>query len=108
MPIPPTATTAQAHRDAGATETGARDRVAPVAGKLRGNVLHALVAAGEHGCTAWEATVALGFDLDRLYSIAPRLPELVRDGYARVGGRRGDRQFYVATAAGIAWAEGTR
>ena len=34
----------------------------------------------------------------------PRFAELIRDGYVRVGGRRGDRQFYVATAAGLAWA----
>jgi len=95
----------QAHRDAGETETAARDRIAPKVGQLKARVLHALTEAGEQGLTATEATEAIGYTLDRLYSVAPRLPELVRGGYAAVTARRGDRQVYVATAAGIAWAE---
>ena len=99
-----TAKTAQAHRDAGETETEARDRVAPIAGKLRGDVLAAVVKAGPMGLTALEATIMLDRDARRLYSYAPRFAELVRDGYLMVGGRRGRRQFYVATDAGLAWA----
>lgn len=95
---------AQAHTSAGPTELAARRRIAPVAGKLRGRVLFMLAQFGDEGLTATEATTALGYDLDRLYSVAPRLPELVKDGYAAVAGRRGDRQVYVATTAGLAWA----
>lgn len=103
----PTATQAQAHADAGSSERSAQRRIAPVAGKLRGRVLAAVAAAGENGLTAVEATEALHYNMAQLYSVAPRFAELIRDGYVRVGGRRGDRQFYVATAAGIAWAEGS-
>ena len=99
---------AQAHADAGATERAARDRIAPRAGNLRGRVLAAVAAAGENGLTAVEATEVLHYNMAQLYSVAPRFAELIRDGYVRVGGRRGDRQFYVATPAGLAWAEAAK
>jgi hypothetical protein len=99
---------AQAHADAGGTERAARDRIAPKAGQLRGRVLAAVAAAGNEGLTAVEATEALGYNMAQLYSVAPRFAELIRQGYVLVGGRRGDRQFYVATAAGSAWAESQR
>lgn len=95
---------APAHRGAGVTERAARDRVAPRAGTLRGRVLRALVAT-ETGLTAVEATSAIGLPTDRLYTVAPRLPELVHDGYAEVVGRRGDRQTYGPTAKGRTWTE---
>jgi hypothetical protein len=97
--------TAQAHADAGPTELAAQRRIAPIAGKLRGRVLAAVAAAGDDGLTAVEATEALHYNMAQLYSVAPRFAELIRDGYVRVGGRRGDRQFYVATEAGTAWAQ---
>ena len=96
--------TAQAHAAAGSSERAAQRRIAPVAGNLRGRVLAAVAAAGDDGLTAVEATEALHYNMAQLYSVAPRFAELIRDGYVRVGGRRGDRQFYVATDAGIAWA----
>ena len=96
---------AQAHHGAGSTERASRDRIAPKAGKLRGDILLALAAAGNRGLTATEATEVVGRDMAQLYSVAPRLPELVRQGYAFVWGRRGDRQVYVASEAGRAWAK---
>ena len=97
--------TAQAHADAGSSERAAQRRIAPVAGHLRGRVLAAVAKAGDDGLTAVEATEALHMNMAQLYSVAPRFAELIRDGYVRVGGRRGDRQFYVATSAGLAWAQ---
>ena len=100
----PTSPQAQAHADAGSSERAAQRRIAPIAGKLRSRVLAAVVEAGDNGLTAVEATEALHYNMAQLYSVAPRFAELIRDGYVRVGGRRGDRQFYVATDAGAAWA----
>lgn len=100
----PTSPQAQAHHAAGSSERAAQRRIAPVAGNIRGRVLLAVVAAGDDGLTAVEATEALHYNMAQLYSVAPRFAELIRDGYVRVGGRRGDRQFYVATEVAHEWA----
>ena len=101
----PTSNVAQAHAEPTPTEQAAQRRIAPHAGKLRGRVLAAVAAAGEDGLTALEVTQVLGYGIEKLYSCAPRLPELERDGYVRKGPVRDDRVAYVATAAGHAWAE---
>jgi polyferredoxin len=99
---------AQAHADAGPTELAARRKAAPVAGKLRGQVLAAVVAAGDFGLTVPEALEGLNLPERKRYSLAPRLPELVRDGYVvKSLISRDGFAAYVATAAGIAWAEGS-
>lgn len=112
--VSPQRAEARAHRGAGRAEREARDRIAPQVGTIRGRVLRMLVAAGDVGLTATEARDLLeaehGEDRD-LYSVAPRLSELVSDGYARQSGsyRRKKpssprREVYVATDAGRAWA----
>ena len=96
---------AQAHADAGGTETAARDRIAPKAGKLRGRLLAAVVEAGDDGLTIWEALDALDLPERRRYSLAPRFPELVRDGYlTKTSMVRDDCAAYVATDLGREWA----
>jgi len=104
--------TAQAHHGAGETETAARDRVAPVAGKLRAQVLMLVADAGEAGLTATEAyelyVVLHGERRGGLYSLAPRLSELERQGWVYKGSVRDDRAAYVATPAGLAWAEAAK
>lgn len=54
----PTRSEARAHTGARQTEREARDRIAPRAGTLRGNVLRHVAAAGDNGLTALEATHA--------------------------------------------------
>lgn len=102
---------AQAHRDAGMTEAEARDLIAPRAGTIRGKVLRLIVGMGDLGLTATEAQQVYGI-VHRpigLYSIAPRLTELLHGGYVVVGDPRSPspgtprRQSYVATDAGRAW-----
>lgn len=102
--------TAQAHADAGPTELAARNRIAPKAGQLRGRVLRLVVLCGEHrGLTATEAYATYvelwGEPKGGLYSLAPRLSELEREGYVIKGETRDARAAYVATAAGRAWVE---
>lgn len=101
----PTTPTAQAHADAGTTERAAQKRASLFAGSLRGRALAAITAAGDRGLTVVEALDALGLPERRRYSLAPRLPELLREGYVRKGEVRDDCIAYVATAAGRAWAE---
>jgi hypothetical protein len=102
-----TALRAQAHANATPTERAARERVAPVAGKLRGDALLAIVRFGEHGLTVSEALGVLGLPERRRYSLAPRFTELKQDGYvvdhhapARSGGAT-----FTATEKGRAWAQ---
>jgi hypothetical protein len=97
---------AQAHADAGPTEQAARQRASRFAGTLRGRALAAVAAAGDRGLTVLEALDALGLPERRRYSLAPRFPELVREGYVTKGAVREDCTAYVATAAGRSWAEG--
>jgi hypothetical protein len=97
----PTAATAQAHHGAGPTEIAAARTARKFSGTLRGRVL----AAGDMGLTALEVTHTLGYGIEKLYSCAPRLPELEREGYVRKGATRNDRVSYVATDAGLTWAE---
>jgi len=108
----------QAHRRAGVAEKAARDRIAPQAGTIRGRLLVLLVDSGGLGLTAVEAVGAYktAHGEERwLYSIAPRLSELVRDGYAEMSGSRRrttaespSREVYTATEAGARWARSHR
>lgn len=105
----------QAHRGAGVAEKAARDRIAPQAGTIRGRLLVLLVRSGVRGLTAVEAVVAYreAYGETRLlYSIAPRLSELVAEGYAGTTGTRRRvteaspaREAYAATDAGRRWAQ---
>ena len=103
----PTAPVAQAHADAGPTELAARRRAQNFAGSLRGRALVAVAAAGDKGLTVSEALDALGLPERKRYSLAPRFPELLREGYVTKGAVREDCVAYVATAAGRAWVEGS-
>lgn len=104
----------KAHRRAGVAEKAARDRIAPQAGTIRGRLLILLVDSGGLGLTAVEAVAAYktAHGEERwLYSIAPRLSELVADGYAQMTGSRRrttqespSREVYIATDAGARWA----
>lgn len=100
----PTAPTAQAHADAGPTETAAQRRASIMAGSLRGRALTAIVNAGDRGLTVAEALDALQLPERKRYSLAPRLSELLREGYVRHGDVRGDYAAYVATDTGRTWA----
>ena len=104
----PTAPTAQAHADAGSSERAAQRRIAPKAGQLRGRLLRLIVEYRTVGLTATEAykhySRIYGEPKGGLYSCAPRMSELERQGYVRKGDIRNDRVAYVATEAGIAWA----
>ena len=97
---------AQAHADAGPTERAARTRAAIRAGSLRGRALVAIAEAGDRGLTIEEAMRVLGIPERRRYGLAPRLSELVHDGYATASRElvRGRSMAYVATAEGDAWA----
>ena len=98
--------TAQAHADAGPTEFAAKRRASRFSGTLRGRLLAAVVAAGDLGLTVNEALEGLNLPERKRFSVAPRFPELVREGYvAKSDQVREDHVAYVATAAGIAWAE---
>jgi hypothetical protein len=104
--VNPTAPTAQAHHGAGPTELAARRRASRFSGTLRGRVLAAVVAAGDLGLTVPEALEGLNLPERRRYSLAPRFPELVREGYVvKSTTSRDGCAAYVATDAGIAWAE---
>lgn len=95
---------AQAHADAGPTELAARRRASRMAGSLRGQALAAIVAAGDFGLTVEEALEALRLPERRRFSLAPRFPELVRDGYAEKSDLvRANHVAYVATEAGRSW-----
>lgn len=99
--------TAQAHADATGTELAAQRKASRFAGTLRGKVLAVAAERGDNGVTVLEAVEALGIDECRRYSIAPRLPELVRLGYlTKTSNSRADCAVCVATGAGIAWAAG--
>jgi len=86
---------AAAHADAAAGEATTARLVAYRAGKIRARVMEHLAAAGPHGTTAIEAwqwycdTYAPGTER---YSVAPRLSEMVADGWAvKPGGTRNVR-----------------
>ncbi|NUS55862.1 MAG: hypothetical protein HOV66_13550, partial [Streptomycetaceae bacterium] len=83
---------------------------APKASIIRGRVLR-LVAARPAGMTATEAFDAYeqahGELFGGLYSVAPRLSELLKGGFVRRGETRGRRVAYVVTAAGLAWVQNT-
>jgi hypothetical protein len=100
-----TTPTAQAHADAGPTELAAKRRASRMAGTLRGRALAAVVAAGDDGLTVTEALSVLWLPDRRRYSLAPRFSELLREGFVVKGEVREDCVAYVATAAGLAWAE---
>ena len=102
----PTTPVAQAHADAGPTELAARQRASRFAGTLRGRALAAVAAAGDQGLTVSEALDVLGLPERKRYSLAPRFPELLREGYVTKGAVREDAVSYVATEAGRAWAQG--
>jgi hypothetical protein len=100
-----TDTTAQAHAGAESTELAAQRRASRMAGSLRARALAAIVEAGDDGLTVTELLSALWLPDRRRYSLAPRLSELLREGYVVKGEVREDCVAYVATAAGYAWAE---
>jgi hypothetical protein len=105
LPVTVQIPTAQAHADAGPTELAARRRASRFAGTLRGRLLAAVVAAGDMGLTVPEALEGLNLPERRRYSVAPRFPELVRDGYVTKSlFVRDGFAAYVATDAGHAWA----
>jgi hypothetical protein len=97
--------TAQAHANADSTELAAQLRASRMAGTLRVRALAAIVEAGDDGLTVMELLSALWLPDRRRYSLAPRLSELLREGYVVKGEVREDCVAYVATAAGRAWAE---
>lgn len=102
----PDSRTAQAHRGAERTELAAQARASVTAGTLRARALAAVVAAGDRGLTVLEALDVLGLPERKRWSLAPRLPELVREGYAVKSDRVADGcAAYVSTAAGRAWVE---
>ncbi len=100
----PLAPVAQAHANAGPTELAAAARASIRAGSLRGKALLSVVASGDRGLTVPEALEALRLPERRRYSLAPRFPELLHEGYVRKGEVREDHVAYVATEAGRAWA----
>lgn len=100
----PTAAIAQAHRDAGSTEVDAQRRASRFAGTLRGRLLAALVDAGPRGLTVLEALDVLELPERKRYSLAPRFPELVREGWAvKTDAAFDGCAIYAATDAGAAW-----
>lgn len=105
MPTSPTASTAQAHRDASPTELAAKRRAARFAGTLRGRLLHLIADAGDAGLTATEAfdlyVAVHGEPSGGLYSLAPRASELERAGYVSKEWVRDRRAAYVITAEGV-------
>jgi hypothetical protein len=101
--------TAQAHADAGPSELAAKRRASRFAGTLRGRILAAVVAAGDMGLTVPEALEGLNLPERKRYSVAPRFPELVHDGYVTKSAQvRESHAAYVATEAGTAWARTER
>jgi hypothetical protein len=67
------------------TERKAAIAVYPRTGTARRRVLDHIAAAGEHGSTDEEASLALQM---RLYTAAPRRKELVDDGWVEDSGKR--------------------
>lgn len=85
-PLPnPARPGASVHADADAGEATVARLVRYKAGNLRARVLHRLVQVGPHGTTAIEAWTWYRETYDaktERYSIAPRLTDLVTDGWA--------------------------
>jgi hypothetical protein len=110
LPDPGRAKAAQ-HADAAAGEATAARLVAYRAGTIRGRVLQHLVEVGSKGTTAieaWEWYLATFSSTTERYSVAPRLSELVGDGWAvKTGATRNVRgpgyppeEVYVLSARG--------
>lgn len=102
---------AAAHADAAPGEANAARLVAYKAGTLRRRVLEHLVDAGPRGTTAieaWHWYQATHSPTTERYSVAPRLSELVGDGWAaKTGATRNVRgsgyppeEVYVLSARG--------
>ncbi|WP_166535074.1 hypothetical protein [Blastococcus xanthinilyticus] len=102
---------AAAHAGAAAGEAGAARLVAYRAGTIRGHVLAHLIEVGPRGTTAieaWDWYRATHSPTTERYSVAPRLSELVADGWAvKTGGTRNVRgagyppeEVYVLSARG--------
>jgi hypothetical protein len=85
LPDPSVNRPAPVHRNAHDTERTASGLVFPRTGTLRLSALIALDRAGEDGLTHGELAEQTGH---RHYSIAPRVTELVRDGWVVDSGRR--------------------
>lgn len=99
------------HADADRGEANAARLVAYKAGKIRARVLEHLVDAGPRGTTAieaWHWYQATYFPTTERYSVAPRLSEMVGDGWAvKTGALRNVRgpgyppeEVYVLSARG--------
>jgi hypothetical protein len=73
------------HRHAHDTERIAAEMVRPRTGTLRAKALVTIAAAGENGLTHGELAETTG---ERHYSIAPRVTELVDQGWIVDSGRR--------------------
>lgn len=100
----PTSNTAAAHTDAGPSERAAQRRASRMAGSLRSRVLTAVVVAGDLGLTVEEALEGLDLPERRRFSLAPRLSELLREGFVEKSPQvRDGFVAYVATDAGRAW-----
>lgn len=111
-PLPePSRPVAAAHVDAAPGEANAARLVAYTAGKIRARVLEHLVDAGPRGTTAieaWRWYQATYSPTTERYSVAPRLSEMVGDGWAvKTGATRNVRgpgyppeEVYVLSARG--------
>ena len=98
--------TAPTHADPTRTEAAAAKRVGRYAATLEARVLAAVVQAGEAGLTAQEAREALGFPIERHYSVAPRLSALKKKGLVEPTDIVRDHfAAYTATPAGRAQVE---
>jgi len=102
---------ASAHVDAAPGEANAARLVAYKAGKIRARVLEHLTDAGQRGTTAieaWRWYQATYSPTVERYSVAPRLSEMVADGWAtKTGATRSVRgpgyppeEVYVLSARG--------
>jgi hypothetical protein len=111
-PLPtPGRPTAAAHADAAPGEANAARLVAYTAGKIRARVLEHLIEVGPRGTTAieaWRWYQATYSATTERYSVAPRLSEMVGDGWAvKTGATRSVRgpgyppeEVYVLSARG--------
>lgn len=111
-PLPnPARPKAAQHVDAAPGEANAARLVAYTAGKIRARVLEHLIAAGPKGTTAieaWRWYRASYSSTTERYSVAPRLSEMVADGWAvKTGATRNVRgpgyppeEVYVLSARG--------
>ena len=79
------ATPGKLHRHAHDTERAAAERVGPRTGTLRALAFRTIASAGDDGLTHGELAMLAG---KRHYSIAPRVTELVEQGYVRDSGKR--------------------